>query len=195
LPDDKDPMYNLGKRLSRISNSDKVLMMYNLGKKLSKILNSDKDLSNKRTLRGGEMFGLFGASKKTTLIRELLEQRMRKSGFDELDYRLQIKRLSSFKIMGTPEALIVTVAESVINGQQKLAPLTAILRSLENHRKRIGHIETQFNDIIKIAEGSNAGESVCLYCSYRISLEHDSLLDQDEVEEVLEKVIPEIANW
>ena len=141
------------------------------------------------------MFGIFGASKKTALIRELLEQRMRKSGFDELDYRLQIKQMSSFKIMGTPEALIVTVAETIIKGQKKLVPLTQILFSLENHRKRIGQDATQFNDIIKIAAGPNPGESVCLYCCYRISLEHDSLLDQDDVGEVLDQVVPEISNW
>ena len=35
-----------------------------------------------------------------------------------LNYRLEIKRLSSLKLMGTPEALIVTVLETVVKGQK-----------------------------------------------------------------------------
>jgi len=141
------------------------------------------------------MFGLFGANKKTTLIRELLEQRMRRSGYDELDYRLNIKRLSSLKLMGTPEALIVTVIKTVVKGQKKGILLTQILQSIEGHRKRIGHDSNKFNKILKISGGSNPGNSVSLYCGYRIFLEHDSLLDQDEVEEVVEQAITEILNW
>lgn len=39
------------------------------------------------------MFGfLFGGDRKLSLIRELLEQRMRRSGYNDLEYRLEVKR-------------------------------------------------------------------------------------------------------
>ena len=141
------------------------------------------------------MFGLFGGNKKLTLIRELLEQRMRKSGFDDLDYRLQVKRLSNLKLMGTPEALIVTVLETVIKGQKNGMLLTQILQSMEDHRKRLGHNSDEFNDILKLSRSSNPGECVSLYCSYRIFSEHNSLLQPNEVDEVVEQAMTEIPNW
>ena len=36
---------------------------------------------------------MFGGKRKLELIRELLEQRMREEGFDDMDSRLKVKEL------------------------------------------------------------------------------------------------------
>ena len=51
----------------------------------------------------------FGGKRKLELIRELLEQRMREEGFDDMDSRLQVKQLGKLQLLGTPEGGIVTI--------------------------------------------------------------------------------------
>ena len=41
---------------------------------------------------------VFGGKQKLELIRELLEQRMRGIGFDDMDSKLQIKQMSNFQL-------------------------------------------------------------------------------------------------
>ena len=43
---------------------------------------------------------IFGGKKKLNLTRELVEQRMRSSGFDDLESRLQVKNLSNLQLLG-----------------------------------------------------------------------------------------------
>lgn len=62
---------------------------------------------------------LFGGKKKLELIRELVEQRMRDVGFDDMDSRLKVKQLSNLQLMGTPEAAIVTIIEATLKMQQR----------------------------------------------------------------------------
>lgn len=45
---------------------------------------------------------LFGGKRKLELIRELLEQRMRDLGFDDMESRLKVKELGNVELMGTP---------------------------------------------------------------------------------------------
>ena len=121
---------------------------------------------------------LFGGKKKLNLIRELVEQRMRSSGFDDFESRLQTKNLSNLVISGTPEAVIVSIIEVTLKLQKKNVLLSEILHAIENHRKRIGSDPYQFNQISKVARSRSTEEastSVLLYCIYRVGLENPGM--------------------
>tara|TARA_B110000503_G_scaffold95977_1_gene144423 strand:- start:1272 stop:1700 length:429 start_codon:yes stop_codon:yes gene_type:complete len=138
---------------------------------------------------------LFGGAKKLSLIRELLEQRMRRSGYDELEYRLEVKRLGNTQLVGSPEGTIVTILETIFKMQKNGMMLGQIITSIENHRQKIGNDQNEFNQILKVAQGANPGECVTQYCSYRIYIEHNSMLNPSEVEDVIMEAMKEIPNW
>ena len=139
---------------------------------------------------------MFGGKRKLALIRELLEQRMREEGFDDMDFRLQVKELGNFQLLGTPEGVIVTIVETVIKSQKKGLLLSQILASIENYRKKLSGSDLQgFSEIMNIASGPQAGESVGLYCYYRISIEHPGRVSQEQCMKALEQCAQEIATW
>ena len=61
---------------------------------------------------------IFGGKKKLNLTRELVEQRMRSSGFDDLESRLQVKNLSNLQLLGTPEAAVISIIEVTLKLQK-----------------------------------------------------------------------------
>jgi hypothetical protein len=124
---------------------------------------------------------LFGGKHKLELIRELLEQRMRDSGYDDMEYRLQIKELSNTQLIGTPEGTLVTIIDTVVKLQRKGAMLGQTLTSIENHRSRIGTEPSTFEEILDIASGPEAGMSVPLYCQYRMEIEHPGRFSEEQL--------------
>ena len=52
---------------------------------------------------------IFGDKRKAELIRELLKQRTRADSFDDIEYRLKIKSMGNFQLIGTLEGTIVTL--------------------------------------------------------------------------------------
>ena len=114
---------------------------------------------------------LFGGKRKLELIRELVEQRMREIGFDDMEYRLHVKQLKNMELMSTPEATVVTIVETIIKLQKRGLLLRPILDSTENHRKSMGHDPKVFRDLLDMASGTSPGEVVHLYLTYRINLE------------------------
>jgi hypothetical protein len=125
---------------------------------------------------------LFGGKKKIELIRELLEQRMRDLGYDDMEYRLHIKQMGNMELMGSPEAAIVTIIESVLKLQSQGVLLGGVIHNIEDHRKSLGHDETKFRRILAMATGSisQAGEAIPEYCFYRISIEQPGKMSQEQ---------------
>lgn len=138
---------------------------------------------------------LFGGNRKLELIRELLEQRMREEGFDDMDSRLKVKQLGKVQLMGTPEGAIVTIVETVIKSQRQGALLAHILSSIENHRGSLGSDSQLFSRIVDIASGAQAGESVGMYCLYRLSIEHPGRVSHEQCIKALDQSAKEIASW
>lgn len=138
---------------------------------------------------------VFGGKRKLELIRELLEQRMREQGFDDMDSRLQVKELGNMQLLGTPEGAIVTIIETVIKSQKQGALLASILSSIENHRKKLGSNPHEFAEIINIARGPQSGESVGVYCYYRLNIEHPGRVSVEQCMSALEQCAQEIASW
>ena len=138
---------------------------------------------------------IFGGKRKLELIRELLEQRMREEGFDDMDSRLQIKGLGNIQLIGTPEGGIVTIVETVIKSQRQGALLASILSSIENHRKNLGSDPQEFAEIINMARGSEAGDSVGAYCYYRLNIEHPGIVSIEQCMRALSQCAQEIASW
>ncbi|ATI03144.1 MULTISPECIES: hypothetical protein [Cycloclasticus] len=138
---------------------------------------------------------MFGGKRKLELIRELLEQRMREEGFDDMDSRLKVKELGKLQLIGTPEGAIVTIVETVVKSQRQGALLSQILASIENHRKSLGSDPQEFSEIMNIASGPQAGESVGIYCHYRLNLEHPGLISLEQCMKALEQCAQEIATW
>ena len=148
----------------------------------------------------GEILGIFssifGGDHKSVLIRELLEQRMRDGGFDELEYRLKVKKLSNVEVMGTPEAAIVTIIDTVMEMQRKGALLHVIFDAIENHRKRLGHDASEFDRILEISRqpGAESGTSVPLYCMYRVNIEHPGIMSSEQLEEAIGTALEGLMN-
>jgi len=137
---------------------------------------------------------LLDGKKKSSLIRELLGQRMRRAGLDGMDYQLEVDRLGEIQLLGTPEGGIVTIVETVIKMTNQGVPLSQILESIENHRKNLGHSASEFRGIINIAKGASPDPCLSMYCRYRMSLEQNSLLTQSEVNDATVKAFNEIIN-
>jgi len=123
---------------------------------------------------------LFGGKKKLELIRELLEQRMRDHGFNDMEYRIRVKEMSNFQLMGTPEGAIVTIIENVFKMQKQGLLLGQILLSIEEHRKTLGQDAKEFNDILKIAGGNSAGDAVPMYTFYRLNVEAPGKVTEEQ---------------
>lgn len=126
---------------------------------------------------------LFGGKRKLELIRELLEQRMRDHGFDDMASRLKVKQLGNVELMGTPEAALVTIIETIIKYQNQGALIGQILLSIENHRKTLGQDEAQFVEIMRSAcsdSTEEAGTAIAQYCYYRISIEHPGRMTREQ---------------
>jgi hypothetical protein len=124
---------------------------------------------------------LFGGKRKLELIRELTEQRMREVGFDDMHHRIQVKQLSNLQLISTPEGTIVTILESVLKMQRQGLLLVQILNSIESHRRSTGHDPNTFAEIIALARGQNAGDSVPMYVLYRVNLEAPGRMTEDQV--------------
>ena len=138
---------------------------------------------------------MFGGKRKLELIRELLEQRMREEGFDDMDSRLKVKELGKIQLIGTPEGAIVTIVETIIKSQRQGVLLNQILASIENHRKSLGSDPQEFSEIISMASGPQAGESVGVYCYYRINIEQPGRVSHEQSMKALELCAQEIATW
>ena len=124
---------------------------------------------------------VFGGKQKLELIRELLEQRMRGIGFDDMDSKLKIKQMSNFQLIGTPEGTLVSIIEIFVKLQKSGMLIWQVIDKLENQRQRIGHNADDFNSIMNIARNPNkAGEAVPMYCSYRLDLEYPMQEISDE---------------
>lgn len=125
---------------------------------------------------------LFGGKRKMELIRELLEQRMRNSGFTDMDSRLKVKELGNIQLIGTPEGTIVTIVENVIQLQKQGLLIGQIIDSIEGHRKATGQNSTEFKEIRKLASGSTevAANAVPAYCFYRINIEYPGRITEEE---------------
>ena len=115
----------------------------------------------------------FGGKDKLELIRELLEQRMRALGFDDIDSKLKVKQLGNMQLIGTPEGTLVSIIETVVKLQKSGVLIWQIIDKLENHRRSTGHDANEFNYIMKIANSAQtAGDAVPMYCKYRLDLEY-----------------------
>jgi len=123
---------------------------------------------------------LYGGKKKLELIRELLEQRMRDHGFNEMEHRIKVKEMSNLQLMGTPEGAIVTIIESVMKMQKQGLLLGQILISIEEHRKSLGHNESEFYEILTVARGSSAGDAVPMYTLYRVNTEAPGRVTEEQ---------------
>lgn len=134
---------------------------------------------------------LFGGKKKIEFIRELVEQRMRNLGFDDMEWRLKVKQLSNSELIGTPEAGIVTVLENVIKMQKQGIFIRQILESIENHRKTLGHDVAEFSILLKLASGSSemAGSAVPRYCFYRLNMEAPGKMSEEQFIKTFEQTV------
>ena len=127
---------------------------------------------------------LFGGKKKIELIRELLEQRMRDAGFDDMSCRLKVKQLGNLQLIGTPEGTIVTIIESVLKLQSQGAMISSILQSVEGHRRRISHDPKMFSEILAYANKSpsEAGMAIPIYARYRVDIEYPNIFTNEQFE-------------
>ena len=138
---------------------------------------------------------VFGGKRKLELIRELLEQRMREEGFDDMDSRLRVKELGRVQLIGTQEGIIVTIVETVVKSQRQGALLSSILSSIENHRTSLGSDPQEFSEIIKLSSSEQAGESVGAYCFYRLNIECPGRVSVEQCIRALDQCAEEIASW
>lgn len=139
--------------------------------------------------------GLFGVSKKNSLIRELLELRMRSLGFSDINEKLKIKQMGTFKLMSTPEATLVVILDTIIVQQSRGLLLVDIIKSIEGQRKRMGSDYIQFNEILRLAVDQDSGAAVLAYCCYRLDIEHYGVMDVEDVGLAISEAAPVILNW
>lgn len=125
---------------------------------------------------------IFGGKRKLELIRELVEQRMRDIGFDDMESRLKVKEMGNFQLIGTPEGTIVTIIENVFKLQKQGLMISQILVAIENQRKSTGQNLAEFREIQNVATGSidDAGSAIPMYCFYRMNVEYPNMINEDQ---------------
>jgi hypothetical protein len=125
---------------------------------------------------------MFGGKRKLELIRELLEQRTREIGFNDMESRLKIKEMSNFQLIGTAEGTIVSIIEIVLKMQKQGHFIRNIIETIENQRKGLGQNLDEYLEILKITRGTpeQASEAIPEYCFYRINLEYPGQITEDQ---------------
>ena len=111
--------------------------------------------------------------------------------------RLKIKKPARLQFFRIPEAAMVTIVETVIKSQRQGALLGQILAYMENHRKSPGSDPQAFSEIMGIASGpiDEAGESVGIYCCYRLNIEHPGRVSPEQGMQAVDQCALEIATW
>jgi hypothetical protein len=125
---------------------------------------------------------IFGGKRKLELIRELLEQRIREVGFNDMESRLKIKEMSNFQLIGTAEGTIVTIIEMVLKMQKQGHFIRGIIETIENQRKGLGQDLGAYLEILKYTSGTpeQAGQAIPEYCLYRVNLEYPGQMTEDQ---------------
>ena len=132
---------------------------------------------------------LFGGTKKLSLIRELMEQRVRNMGYDSIEYNLKIKQLGNMQLIGSPEGTIVTIIETVFKLQKQNLLIQAILSKIEGHRKLSGQNINIFYTILSMTNGTTqeASNAIVEYTRYRVNLEHPGKVSDDQFNDTFAK--------
>ena len=141
--------------------------------------------------------GLFLNEKiKLELICKLLAQRIRNLGFDELECR-KVKELNKMQLLGTPEGTIVTLIENIISLQRQGMLIGQIINSIENQRKTIGSNSIEFSEICNLTTGSieESGNAIPLYCLYRVNIEYQGIITEEEFGYAFMEATQEIMNY
>lgn len=145
------------------------------------------------------MFGFGKMSKRVALIKELVEQRFKLRGQDNIESRLFVKSLGTLNSMSLPEATLVTILEAAIVGQSKGLMLRDALLKQESLRRLKGSDQEKFAEIIELSVGPNPAIALALYCRYRLCMESNnkgiSPLDDDEIMHMLPIAMEEIYSW
>lgn len=140
----------------------------------------------------------FGGEKKLNLIRALLKQRMIKKGYTDSFLAQNVKSLSGSQLVGTPEGSLVTIVHTIIKSQQAGALLANIFIEIENHRKNLGSNEQEFQEVLTMARSNNSQKinaSFPAYCFYRMKVECEGLISEEEYTEAWIQSVKEIASW
>jgi len=143
---------------------------------------------------------LFSEEKKLSLIRELLgqriKQRMRMDGFDGMEYQLEVEKLGDLALIGSPEGTILAIVEDAIKMHKQGTQLSNILGLIEHSRKDQGHIESEFIEILRVANKPlQPNPCINMYCKYRMAIEQNSVMTTSEVDDAIEKASIEIMKW
>ncbi len=122
---------------------------------------------------------------------------MEEAGYGDASSSARIKRLWSLLLIGTPEATLVTIVETVMKLQKQGLLLSTILPAIENHRKRSGTNSYEFSRILELVSGSadEAGSAVGLYVFYRLNIEHPGRVSIEQCVNMIEHCVAEINTW
>ena len=124
---------------------------------------------------------MLGDSKKISLIKNLIQERVKDLGFAEPRFQNHIRKMSESEIIDSPEYKIFTLVEIIKKFQDKGALLKNIFPIIEDHRKRWGHDPHLFKQIIEAASGGSSGASGPMYALYRIHLEAPGSMSDAQV--------------
>lgn len=142
---------------------------------------------------------MFGNGKKRkALIMELVEHRMHMFGVDDRQIRLELKQMGTFRLMGLPEAIIVTVVETAIINQKRGQLLQHTLEKMERQRKLVAHNADFFRKILHQAIGVNPAEALVSYSLYRIKIEKQPdapMFDLNVTSELTSIAYEEVISW
>lgn len=139
---------------------------------------------------------LFGGKTKIELIRELVEQRMRNLGIDDMDSRLRIKKMGNLELIGTPEGTLVTIVESFTKMRGQGKPIWQMINEIEEHRKSIGHDYWQYFQIVDMGKQANeeAANALPMYTRYRIQLEHPNVMSDEQFKSAFIQTVRVLTN-
>jgi hypothetical protein len=134
---------------------------------------------------------LFGGTRKLALIRELLEQRMRDWGLDDIESRLQVKQMSNLQIMGSPEAGLISIIESILKLQKQGLPIAQIIQAIENFRSKNASDHVEYANILRKANRSidEAVASIEDYCFYRMSIEQPGKMTRHQFDNAYSQIM------
>ena len=128
---------------------------------------------------------LFGGKQKVSLIRDLVGKR--------LGLRAAHK-MGKAKLLGTPEAAIVTIISTVVLSQSTGGLLMQIFQHMELHRRKLG-MGYGFDQILELVRTDQAYPAILAYVHYRLSIEQPGKMTDEEINSAVKYASLKILSW
>ena len=146
----------------------------------------------------GLFSNLFGGDKRVKVIREIIAMIAEIEGISEKEIASNLSSLTDNQALASTIGSIVVNIDTISKSQESGTPMLSILKHIENHRRKLGHNATQFDEVLGLCQ-SNPGAAAMQFLHYRHNIENPGTLSDEQFAAVFEYAFRKIhylgASW